>query len=314
MEKYSTNPISNFTVYLNFVIVKYVMKSQDKLIQQLSSSIESGFFMHENLKLHYIKTGKGNPLILLHGATMGWGQWVPNIDSLAQSFTVFALDLPGAGLSTKIDFQKYSFNKAFIDSIIQFIHYYSLTNIRVIGHSTGGLIACHLVSSLPQVKSVVLVNPVGLGGKTPLPFRLLSLPGFASLLTKVLIGKSKKKLKFFLTEPLYQKKSISDTFVDYVFESSSSKEWLGPLHLISIMTSLKGIKKKFMALDKIGKTDKKILLIWGQYDDTFDLKEVQENIKFFPHVRLSIMKDTAHVPNMERSKEFNEIVLPFLEK
>ncbi len=290
------------------------MNSQNKLIQQLSSQINNDFFHHKNLHLHYIKTGNGKPLILLHGATMGWGQWATNIDQLAQSFTIFAIDLPGSGLSTKVDFRKYSFKELFVDPIIQFINYHSLKDVHVIGHSTGGLIASHLVSSVPDVKDAILVNPVGLGKHTPIPFRLLSLPGLASLLTKILIGKSKKKLKIFLSDALYRKESMTDTFVDYVYESTKFKGWRGPLHLISIMASFLGIKNMFMALDIIRETDKNILIVWGQYDTTFDLKEVKDNIKAFPNVKMMVMKEVAHVPNIEHSKEFNKIVLQFFKK
>src|SRR3990167_10540150 len=183
------------------------MNSQDKLIEQLSSSVKKDFFKYKNLNLHYLKIGKGRPLILLHGATMGWGQWAQNIDVLAKFFTVYAIDLPGSGLSTKIDFRKNNFKYIYVDPIVDFINYFSLTNVRIIGHSTGGLVASYLAASVPQVARVILINPVGFGKKTPVPFRLLSLTGFASIMTKILIGKSKKKLKKFLSEALYNKDS-----------------------------------------------------------------------------------------------------------
>jgi len=288
------------------------MNSQDKLIKQLTTPAYSGFFNYNNLKLHYVKAGKGKPLILIHGATIGWGQWVLNIDQLAKFFTVYAIDLPGAGLSTKVNFHKHRFKEIFIDPLINFIGYHNLKNSIIIGHSTGGFIAGHLVTGLSQVKGAILINPVGFGKKTPIPFRLLSLPGFASFLTRVLIGKSKNKLKNFLSEALYIKDSMTDSFVNYVFESSKLKGWLGPLHLISTMTSLFGIKDKFMMLDLIEDNDKKIILIWGQYDTTFDREEVKKNIKSISNISMITLENTGHVPNIEQSEKFNKLILRLL--
>src|ERR1700746_3260006 len=48
-------------------------------------------------KLHYLTSGHGAPLLLLHGYAETSLMWRPLMPSLAERFTVIAPDLPGIG-------------------------------------------------------------------------------------------------------------------------------------------------------------------------------------------------------------------------
>src|SRR5580692_7575145 len=51
----------------------------------------------QGVKLHYLTSGHGAPLLLLHGYAETSLMWRPLMPSLAQRFTVIAPDLPGIG-------------------------------------------------------------------------------------------------------------------------------------------------------------------------------------------------------------------------
>jgi 2-hydroxy-6-oxonona-2,4-dienedioate hydrolase len=71
----------------------------------MATSIELANGLHEGMvdtslgKLHYVSAGNGTPLVLIHGGFGSWLHWRDNIAPLAQHHTVFAIDLPGFGLS-----------------------------------------------------------------------------------------------------------------------------------------------------------------------------------------------------------------------
>ena len=54
-----------------------------------------------NIRLHYVIAGSGNPLILLHGWPQTWYEWRNIIPELSKHYTVIASDLRGSGLSDK---------------------------------------------------------------------------------------------------------------------------------------------------------------------------------------------------------------------
>src|SRR3984957_15989137 len=62
-----------------------------------NQEIESRTAKIDGAVLHYLTTGHGTPLILLHGYAETSLMWKPIIPSLAQRFTVIAPDLPGIG-------------------------------------------------------------------------------------------------------------------------------------------------------------------------------------------------------------------------
>ncbi|MBT3362414.1 MAG: alpha/beta fold hydrolase [Chloroflexi bacterium] len=54
-------------------------------------------------KIRYTRDGSGPNLILIHGLSASCEEWSANIPALARYFTVYALDLPGFGLSDRIN-------------------------------------------------------------------------------------------------------------------------------------------------------------------------------------------------------------------
>ena len=56
-----------------------------------------GFADAGGLRMHYVREGRGQPLILLHGWPEFWWSWHRNIPALAERFDVIAPDLRGFG-------------------------------------------------------------------------------------------------------------------------------------------------------------------------------------------------------------------------
>ena len=53
----------------------------------------------DGLQIHYSQAGQGRPLLLIHGLLGGSFCWRFNIPVLAKQYAVYAVDLPGSGLS-----------------------------------------------------------------------------------------------------------------------------------------------------------------------------------------------------------------------
>ena len=54
----------------------------------------------------YYKTGKGEPIILIHGLGLRAESWMEQINFFKKEFTVYAIDLPGHGKSTVLSQKK----------------------------------------------------------------------------------------------------------------------------------------------------------------------------------------------------------------
>lgn len=109
--------------------------------------------------IRYLKTGSGEPLILLHTIRTQLEYFEDVIPQLAKHFTVYAIDLPGHGHSS-IDL-KGSYDEPFFrKAVISFIKQLDLRNLTLVGESIGAVLALTTASQLSdRVKKVIASNP-----------------------------------------------------------------------------------------------------------------------------------------------------------
>ncbi|MCR3956000.1 MAG: alpha/beta hydrolase, partial [Gudongella sp.] len=111
----------------------------------------------DGLKINYIKTGSGEPVLILHG----WGASIetvmPIVNTLKKSHTVFALDLPGFGKSQEPQEVFGSF--CYADIVKEFMDRLMPGRLSLVGHSFGGKLAIILSSKYPDlIHRVVLID------------------------------------------------------------------------------------------------------------------------------------------------------------
>ncbi len=115
------------------------------------------------LRVRYADRGFGDSVVLLlHGFGGDLGNWMFNLDSLAEKHRVLALDLPGHGESVKTNVDPSLSGMATFVS--KFLDVLSVSTVNVVGHSMGGAIAMQLASDSPEtVRSLGLICSAGLG-------------------------------------------------------------------------------------------------------------------------------------------------------
>src|SRR3954453_20687408 len=112
-------------------------------------------------RVNYVEMGSGPPVVLVHGLSGCWQNWLENIPHLARRHRVVALDLAGFGESElpgeEISIPGYGrFLDAFLDEI-------QVERAALVGNSMGGFIAAETAISHPsRVDKLVLVSAAGL--------------------------------------------------------------------------------------------------------------------------------------------------------
>jgi pyruvate dehydrogenase E2 component (dihydrolipoamide acetyltransferase) len=121
------------------------------------------FAEFDGLKLRYAKRGEGpETVILIHGFGGDLDNWLFNIDALAEKATVYALDLPGHGQSSK------TIPDATVDGLVRtlfgFMDSVGVKKAHLVGHSLGGAIAMAAAKAdKNRVASLGLICSAGLG-------------------------------------------------------------------------------------------------------------------------------------------------------
>jgi len=108
--------------------------------------------------IRVIKTGQGEPLLLMHTIRTQIEYFSEMIPFYAKKYTVYAVDLPGHGQSSiniNINYDEPYMRKSMIDLINQL----ALDNMTLVGESIGATLGLTIAASIPErVKQVLSVN------------------------------------------------------------------------------------------------------------------------------------------------------------
>ena len=167
-----------------------------------------------NVRLHAVIGGRGPPLLLVHGWPENWYAWRLIMPSLAEHFTVIAVDQRGIGLSDKPE-EGYDTGTLASD-LIDLMDALGHGRFAVIGHDTGFAIGYALAADHPRrVDRIVLAEIPG-----P-PMRSASPPVFVP----AAVNNRLWHIPFCRAETLPEQlvKGREDIFFGYEFEIQGGK-------------------------------------------------------------------------------------------
>ena len=121
--------------------------------------VESNFAAANGVRLHYLKMGQGDPVLLLHGFGQSSQMWRPLMRELAKDHTVIAADLRGAGQS---DAPADGYTKAeMARDVHALMNGLGYSKVSVVGHDIGMMVAYAYAAQFPgEVQKVVLMESV----------------------------------------------------------------------------------------------------------------------------------------------------------
>lgn len=290
------------------------MEAEQILVRIIETPVEIKTSKVDSYLINYIVSGSGKPVLLIHGLNMGWGAWYQNISELAKYFTVYAIDLPGAGGSTKIDFSQLDLQRDFVDVVGKFIKNLGIEAIDIIGHSSGGWVALQVASKFNNlVTRVILVSSLGFTDYVPASQRLASNKLVTSILVKTIMRPTYKSIEMFL-------KSIANMplereFIEYVVESFTRNKLTHPLFLMNRLMKGPNLSTEIIFTDDfLRRVTQPVLIIHGRHDELVPIDMIFERIKLIPNSEIEIFENAGHVLYMEEKEEFEKIVHAFLKK
>lgn len=289
------------------------LDTEENLIKSLDTEVKKETIKLGSFNINYVVSGKGQSVLLLHGGNIGWGQWYPNISELSKHFKVYALDLPGAGRSTIIDFSKLDLETDFVNVVEKFVSTLGLRNLNIVGSSIGGWIAAKLaIRKNPSINKLVLVDSIGFTNYIRLADRVIGIYPLAKLLTKTILkpDRENKKIEQFMRSVFHNESTeIKPEFIDYFYETMSNSH---NLLLISSLSSFWGLRKEFQLKELLPKITNQTLILWGEKDKLMPPDKCSTGFKLIPNAKVQIINKGGHIPSIEKSAEFNKYLISFL--
>jgi pimeloyl-ACP methyl ester carboxylesterase len=125
--------------------------------------------IEHGISLHYLQAGHGAPIVFLHGFAETSHMWLPAMAALAHDHTVIAVDLLGAGESSR-PADGYD-KKSIAREVHSLVRKLGLDKVQLVGHDIGLMVAYAYGAQYPsEVDSLTLMDAFlpGIGDTTNL--------------------------------------------------------------------------------------------------------------------------------------------------
>ena len=241
-------------------------------------------------KFKYVEEGSGEPLVLLHGLFGALSNFKDLVEHFRKTHRVIIPLLPLYDL-TVLETSVSGLAKF----VFRFFEHQKLQNVHLLGNSLGGHVGLVFTLKHPElVKTIILTGSSGLfenGMGETYPKR-----GDYNYVQK------KTELTF------YDPKVATKELVDEVFGIINNR-----LKAIKIITLARSAIRHNLG-EELQQITQPVCLIWGRNDTITPPMVAEEFQKLLPNSELHWIDKCGHAPMMEVPGEFNQILLPFLEK
>jgi pimeloyl-ACP methyl ester carboxylesterase len=271
--------------------------------------IEECWAVVDGYPTRYLRAGSGTPLLLLHGLLGYSFSWRFALPALAVKATVYAVDMPGAGLSDRPPKADGSL-RAHAERLLRFLDSIGVASFDLLGTSHGGAVAMMAAALAPnRVRRLILaapVNPWSSHGRRLAPF-LSSMPvSWLLLRCEPLLG----MIHHGLLRRLYgdPQRICPGTLAGYSAPFKIPGTLNYGLGVVSSWNSdLDDLESLLPRIANIP-----LLLLWGSMDTAVNPASAGKLSQQFKHCRVEIFDGVGHLPYEEVPELFNASVIEFL--
>jgi pimeloyl-ACP methyl ester carboxylesterase len=261
------------------------------------------------MNIRYAERGSGRPVLLIHGFCEFLETWDFNLRALSEGYRVYAMDLPGHGLSDK-PYLDYSID-FFTEFVVSFMGVLGIDRAGIIGHSFGGAISIGLAANFPEkVDRLILESSFGLGDDISLLHKLCNMPilargGDGGGVRDVL--EERTRLEFY--QPDFAAREIVSRSYLFMQMPEARRVMLNIMHN---WVDANGLRDEAIMVDKLPLIKSPALLIHCEEDNIHPLELSRKAWQVIPDARLRLFSRCGHCPHIEKAAEFNDAVLRFL--
>lgn len=252
----------------------------------------------EPCRIHYLTMGSGEPLLLVHSVGQSIYTWRNLMPSLADSYCVVAIDLPGFGYSDRPLSLNYSLD-AIADVLIRVLDALGIKKTHALGATMGGVYAMYAAAKHPdRFMKVTALTPGGITEKMPKKIRRLEKP--LGVFYREMYDK--KDFKKYLPLFYYDETILSDEVVEQYYKTCddhASRQ--------AIMFAIRNFDEEY-AFDVIRKANREFFIIWGEEDRLQPMDRLFEIRKLLPGSVYHSIRNTGHFMHEEKGAQIAEAV------
>lgn len=281
------------------------------------SSLKHLYAPVNGVRLHYVESGSGPLVLLLHGFPDFWGGWRKQIAALSKAgFRVVAPDLRGYNLSSKPrGICAYSMEHLLGD-VVALIQHLGEEKVVVVGHDWGGAVAWHLAMRQPQVLSKLIIlnapHPAAFARELrtwrqmrkssyALFFQLPFLPERLMRARDFAVVKS-----IFRLDPI-NRRAFSRRDIEQEIKALSQ-----PRALTSALNYYRALRCHPRRAFRAKRIETPTLLIWGEQDRYLGVQLTRGLERWVSRLQLEWLPDASHWVHRDQPQRVNQLMIDFL--
>lgn len=261
----------------------------------------SGFAPVNGVNLYYEMTGAGQPLVFIHAGIADRRMWNPQYELFARNYKVLRYDRRGYG-KTAMPVGDFSHRQ----DLFELLNYLNIEKAHLVGCSYGGRILLEFaLEHVDRVGKLVIVGgaPAGFDYKSAPPRQSEALE--AALQAGDLERASELEVQIWVDGALRTPEEVAPEIRALVHD----------MNLIALRNETQELGNDLSVdntAQRLTELNTPALIIWGDLDRPRVCAAGEFMAQQIPGAQSYIMSNTAHVPNMEKPAEFNQVVLNFL--
>ena len=266
------------------------------------------------LKVRVLETGAGEPLVLVHGSGMSAPTWTPLLARLGGR-RVHAPDLPGFGLSDRLDYSGRSLRRHAVAQLSSLLDALELERATIAGTSLGAMWGMCLALERPErVNRIVAIGipAVALPGMKGDPFfRAMTTPVVKQIVRRLPAPPSAKATRRAMTKAMGRPvaERYSDAYFEVVRAGMGMPGWKLAMttHLNLAMRSGKPRPENLLSDDELRSIAPPVLFVMGDADVYGPPEVCQRAAALMPDARVEVMPG-GHAPFLDDPARCAELI------
>jgi pimeloyl-ACP methyl ester carboxylesterase len=255
-------------------------------------------------------SGEGDPLVLVHGLSGAWQNWLENIPHFARTHRVVVPDLPGFGASPVPPWEPTI--EAYARLLSDFCDQLEIGRCALVGNSMGGFVAAEEAIADPdRVDRLVLVSAAGISHARMAKAPATTAARFAAAAAPYAF----KYREQALTRPVLRHYALRGVFYkptalrpEIVWENLHAG-----LNAPGMLAAVEGLVG-YDFTDRLPEIEVPTLIVWGRQDRVVPPADGEEFERLIPDSRRVVFDRCGHVPQLEKPARFNALLEEFLDE
>ena len=262
---------------------------------------------------HVLVTGEGPPVMMVIGGGPPTAIWAPLMAELT-GFTLFAVDLPGMGLTTRVPYDTEGLRAFAVEFLDQVVDGLGLDRPVFVAQSMGGLWTTWLALDRPdRVPAIAYIGcpALMLGTSAPFPLRLGSIPPVGRVLRR-LDPPSLKQVDRFVAMAGENFSHLPELRRLILAHEQLPDPGPALFDLVHAAVRLRGARPQVeLTEDELSRLTQPVKLIWGDKDPFGPPSVGEEAARIIPNAELHVVPG-GHAPWVNQPALVAGLIAPFL--